>query len=257
MEMIATAATGTSLGKALTLSGTANTKAAWTELNNSTSNPYGGFVVEFANNVNTEATSCLVDIAFGTTIVVPNILCFSDFINYASSLIYFPISIPSGTQVQARIQQRALTGAPAMMMWGVPFDPLMPASLGRVTTYGAATGDSGGVNIDCGASSNTKVRTQIVASTTNPMKHMVVCIGDAGITGRATARFLFDIEVGSSHEIIFGNVMLRGDGSESVGPTHFQFPVNLPAGTEININAQCSTTTDNTRDFDVVILGID
>jgi hypothetical protein len=259
VEVITTPDTSQSGGKELTKSGTANTKSSYTELNASTSRAYGGFIVQLCSNgTANEVTTALVDIAFGTTVVVSNLLCFGDYIPYNSNTIYFPISIPSGTQIQARLQQRLSQGTPSIQMWGVPFDPLMPSPMGRVTTYGASTADSGGVEVDCGVTPNSKVRTQIVASTTNPMKHMIVCIGDVGVTARGLSKFLFDIEIGAGDEIIYQGLTLRGNTFEELFPTHFQFPVNLPAGTEININAQSSGNADNqSREFDVVILGID
>jgi len=238
--------------------GAANTKSAWTALNAPTNTwAYSGFLVQFNNNgLAAEASSSLIDIAFGTTIIVSNLLAFNDFIDYNSNIIHFPLAIPPLTQVQARLQQRSVGGAPAIEFWGIPFDPRMPAPMGRVTTYGANTADSGGVEVDCGAVANTKVRTTI-ATTTNPMHHMIVCIGDAGITNRSDGKILFDIEIGTNNRIIYQGITLRSVAVESVHPNHIQFPCTIPAGTPIKINAQCTSTNSNARVFDVVILGID
>lgn len=258
-DLLSTPDTGGSQGLEIINAAANNVKGAYTQIIASTTRYYSGLVLQFMTSGNTtDATTSLVDIAFGTTVVIPDILSYGEAIEYAGNQVYFPIGVPSGTQLQVRVQQRINQGSPAIAVWGVPGSPTMPSPYGRVTNYGANTTDSGGVEIDCGASSNTRVRTQVVASTTNPMKHMILCFGDVGITSRAISRFLFDLEIGAGDEIIFAGMMLKGSNSEVLHPTHVGFPVNLPAGTEININAQCSGTVDaQSREFDVVILGID
>ena len=247
----------------LTKPGSNNTKSGWTELNAGVPRDYCGFYVQFGNNHATQAvTTSLVDIGFGTTVVVPNMLAFgrrTAFMGFGD-IVYFPIPIPAGTQLQARLQSLNVAGGtPGIRIWGVPNNPLrQPPSYGRVTNYGANTADSGGVGIDNGTPANTWVRTQIVASITNPIKHLIVCIGDQDSARATVAKFLFDIEIGAGNQVIASNLSMRTSSQQNtLRPQYWQFPVNIPAGTSISINSRCTSNNTLARVYDVVLLGID
>ena len=244
----------------------ANTKSDWTEITAATTRAYTGLFIASGNG-DTSSNSAnmgsgLADIAIGTTPIIENILAFNaaggQYDPQDTPLIYVPLAVPAGVQLQARCQLSDYASAATahLGVWGVPFDPMMPAPFGRATTYGANTGTSQGVTVDCGTTAHTRVRQQIVASTANPIRYLLACFGTDGNTTRALGSFLVDIESNPGVKLV-SNLRLTANANENIDPTYFAFPVSVPAGSELNIYAQCSSNSAGARTFDVVLIGLD
>jgi hypothetical protein len=134
--------------------------------------------------------------------------------------------------------------------------------LTRVTDYGTNTADSGAVSVDPGATINTKGSwTQIVASTTNPIRMLMVGIGNGANATRTAYDWLLDIGIGGSGSevVILADQHLEAHTSDDLmSPTFIgPFPCNIPAGTRIAARSQCSGNDAADRLCDVQIYGID
>ena len=207
-------------------------------------------------------TSALVDLAVGASTseqdIISNVLFTRK--SFRSSFFYAPIHIPAGSRVTARQQNSGTVDLDVqVLLWPKTFSVSSP--LGRVTTYGANTADSGGIQVDTGETSNTEgAYAEISASTTNNMSAMCICIGNQNDFSRSSVRYLMDVSVGSgtSEQVIFDNIPIeQSSSSDSFTPDFLgPYPVNIPSGTRLAVRAQSSTTSIN-RLFDVIIYGAD
>ncbi|KKL25534.1 hypothetical protein LCGC14_2404330 [marine sediment metagenome] len=175
----------------------------------------------------------------------------------------FPLAIPAGTRISARSQALGASKAGfEVLVYMTATGYTHPNPLGRCTTYGAATGDSGGTSIDPGASANTKgAYSELTASSTNPTKSLAIGIGNQANSVRSNALYLLDIAVGASgsERVILGDIWLVcGTQIDIVAPSAIpSIPVNIPAGTRISARAQCDITDVTDRLFDVIVYGAD
>ncbi len=248
-----------STGVIITGSGSANTKGSWTELIASTAFDGSALIVNLRTP--TAGVDMLVDIGIGASgsevVLIPNAKADngSGGAVRASQTIW-PIAVPAGSRLSARLQ--ATTGSSTcraqVLLLGQGFAGSTPAA--RVTDYGINTADSGGVSIDPGGTANTKGSyAQIVASTTNPIKYLVLGFGNAVNTTRVATGWLVDVAVGAggSETIVIGDLHVEASASEDTPlPTMFgAFPLSVPTGTRIAVRAACSITdaTDRLVDF--------
>jgi hypothetical protein len=131
-----------------------------------------------------------------------------------------------------------------------------------VTTYGANTAASGGTALDPGGTINTLgAYAQVTASTTYPMRGLVMAIGNQLNAAPAAARWLINIAVGvgGSEVVVIANIQARSGSSASQGgasPIFVWFPCNIPAGTRLAVNAQCTINDATDRLLAVVIYGL-
>lgn len=209
----------------------------------------------------------LIDIAIGAAssevIICSNLYGGTSTGSLVYGANYFvPIKITAGTRVSARCQATGASQAirVSALLFAQGFLPGQPLSL--VTTYGDATADSGGTSIDPGGTANTKPATftEIVASTTYPIRALIVAFGNQANAVRTSASWLVDVAIGaaSSEQIIFPNIVLNASSSpDTVLPqTTPPLPVNIPAGTRLSARAQCDIIDATDRLFDVIIYGV-
>ncbi|MFH0900594.1 MAG: hypothetical protein V2A73_08195, partial [Pseudomonadota bacterium] len=175
---------------------------------------------------------------------------------------FLPIPIPAGTRIAARCQ--CSTGGVTMWTRVTPMANgfLSGSSLGRVTTYGAATADSGGVSVDCGAAAWTKgAYSQIVAATTYPCKALLVAYGNQKNGTRTATGFGIDIAIGGagSEKIVLPDLYCScyGSGGLPPGSMIMPLPIAIPAGVRLAARGSCGTTDATDRLLDIVIYGID
>lgn len=164
----------------------------------------------------------------------------------------FPVHIPAGVELRMR---SASTGAGATiqaMIQGFSKGLRGMPGFSRCHYIGQ-------VSIDPGASINTKTRQQLIASTAYAYKALGLR-GDPVDTSRAAAaRGIFDIEMGaSSSEVVIvpnialawgANVDMPQDGRLAL------YPVDIPAGTRMSVNSQCSINTAGDRTWGVTAYG--
>lgn len=258
--------TGTSEAKALVHGGSANIKpSTFTEIDASTSIDSDGFWVYCGVNTTSNADS-LIDIATGAAglevILIADLLFSSGDIQGESNLIYVPISIASGTRLSARHQNRGTSGTVDVAIILTTDSGLDVTAFTACDTMGAVTSDSGGTQIDPGAVAHTKNSpyVEIVASTANTYKALIVAIGQIQNTSIAGAHFLFDVAIGASgSEIDFlSNLSFSGGStSDTFQPKIFgPFACDIPSGLRLSVRGQSSTTNGVDRLFDVVLYGV-
>jgi hypothetical protein len=239
-------------------------KGSYTQLLATTAfNASGIHILARDNNATASPHDYLLDLSIGASgqeqVVISNLLI-TQTTDRNGGICYFPISIPSGSRLAARTQCNiaGTTLVVAAMLHSQSF--MSTAGCNRVTTYGAATADSGGEVVDPGAVAHTKgAYAQITASTTAPIRSLVMCLGNRGNSAMAEADFLFDIAIGASgqEQVVVPNIWVSESGAEIVIPRAILVPVTIPTGTRLAVRAQCSETNATDRLLDVVIYGLD
>lgn len=216
-----------------------------------------------AEQVGANVRDNLLDIAVGAAAseqdIVSNLL-FSGRI--PTDTVVIPLYVAAGSRVSARIQSTQVSEVldVAVHLFG---KTLMNSSpLHRETTYGAATGDTGGTGVDPGGVANTKgAYAQLTASSTNNCRELLLAFGSRSNSGAVDSSFLVDIAVGAatSEQIIIADIMLRqGANRDEILPHFFgSVPVNIPAGTRIAARAQSDIIDATDRLIDVVAYGMD
>ena len=238
--------------------GSINAKGSWVQLIASTSWDAIAIIIQFQLYNGVE--DFLVDIGVGASgseeVIIPNFL-YSGVTGQKPQATSFPIHVASGSRIAARTQcsQASLT----IFMCGILTAPTLDTyePLGRVTDYGTATGDSGGTSVDPGATVNTKgAWSQLVASSANPMRKMIITLGNQDNEARTASNMLIDISVGGagSEEIIVPDIAARTDGQ--IGPP-VELDVALPSGVRIAARSACSITDATDRLVDVAVYGVD
>ena len=254
--------TANSAGITLTANITPNTEnTGFTELIASTGFDADGFYL----NIIKAGTSAdyLLDIAIGAAsseVEIVTDLLFSGSTAVTGWRVPIPVPILAGSRVSARVRS---SDASATCVVSVHLENggfFKKGSLGRSTTYGQATADSGGTGIDPGGTANTKPSgwTQITASTTDDIKYMIVCIGTRNNAAMADAAALVDIGVGasSSEVALLENIpVASGTAYDVWGPGLHFFEVNVPSGTRLSARCQCSIIDATDRLMDVAIVG--
>lgn len=209
----------------------------------------------------------LIDIAVGANgsevVIVDNLLATGGTGSISYGMTYcLHVHIPAGTRVTARCQ--ASTGSSVIRISALAFGNhfLGSAPRGKVTTYGANTGDSGGTSIDPGGTINTKPSTftEITSSTTYPITELILAFGNQLNTTRSSFSWLVDLAIGasSSEQIILPDMALNCSTSPDIVVPQFYgpLPVDIPAGTRLSARAQCSGNDATDRLFDLVLYGV-
>jgi len=261
--------TSDSAGTTITGSATANTKGTWVELVASTANDASGISIFTGNGTLIVLTNALVDIGIGAEsseiVIIPNLLprALASIANSFPDEWFFPIHIPAGTRISARMQASSSS---------VPMDVvcilssrttwMAPSIFSRVTTYGADTSDSGGTQIDPGATANAKgAWAQITASSTNDIKLLTFDLATSNKQIVLGSHFLFDIGIGvASFEIVLiENIFVTNNGHTNNPPHSISIPkpLSIPSGTRIAVRSQSDSTVTNDRLIDIIIHGVD
>ncbi len=252
----------TTLGTAV-VCGANDAKGAWVEITASTSFDYEA--IRFIAMQNTTA-SHFIDIGIGAAaseqVLISNLDVSSNGKTYRQAeYVELPISIPAGTRIACR-GQTSLGSNSTMNVYLVGKSNTFSQSggLGKAVTYGANTGATEGVTVDPGGTINTKgAYTEVTASTTADMKHLVLCIGSLQNASQATTGWFLDIAIGSAgnEEVICPNSHVQGDSvPDNLGPSFHSWDVDIPLGTRIAIRSQCDTNNATDRLLGALIIGI-
>ncbi|GAB1823571.1 hypothetical protein [Herbidospora sp. RD11066] len=255
-----------SIGVAVTSAGTINTKGSWTEIIAATSSDATGMIVNIGRG-HTQTADFLVDIGIGgsgsETVLIPNLKADNGTSLLGPGQIIIPIGVPAGSRLSARCQATAASAVSRIQVLLQRGSWLGQPPLSRVTDYGTVTGDSGATSIDPTTTANTKgLWAQIAASTANPMRAMLVAIGNVANSNRSAGDWLVDIGIGGSGSevVIIADWHIEASTSDDVIYPRYLGPigVNIPAGTRLAARAQSTTMADSAdRLFDLAIYGID
>lgn len=254
----------TTQGTILT-SGAANTKGAYGQMSASTPFDADGFYVQLGNA--TVSRDFLLDIAVGAAaseqIIVSNMQVSAGSGDNANGnqRAYVPIPIKTGTRVSCRVQSTGASAVLVIQLTLVTGTFFAARSLGAATTYGAATGDSGGVSVDPGAVANTKGSwAQISASLTRPIKALILCVGNQANAVQTSHQALVDLGIGAggSEVVVADNLLFQASVTDDLlRPGWIELALSIKSGTRLAARAQVDITDATDRLLDVVVVGFD
>lgn len=238
--------------------GGANTKGSWVGVIDPTSEDCYALSIMIPNT--TVVRDYLIDIGIGgagaEVAVVANLLHTSTNAGQVGSQLIVPLFIKKGARVSTRGQCNVATQNLQIHVTTLTRKQYLEQPL-TCDTYGAATGDSGGVSVDPGATINTKgAWSELTASASRRITQLCVRIGGQANTTRAVNQWAWDIGIGGagSEVVLIPDLFLYCHTTNDIptpdvwGP----FPVEIPAGTRIAARCQCTINDAADRLIDVV-----
>lgn len=138
---------------------------------------------------------------------------------------------------------------------------LAPGS--RIVGQQAISSFTRGVGFDAGATANTKsAYTTLIASTTDPISALALCVGPSADVSRTGTQITFAIDIAlgaaASEFIIVPNYMLGMNTTtdfESVQAVYFM-PCSIPVGTRVSARIACSINVAGDRTLDIMTYGL-
>ena len=260
-----------STSRGVNISGTtANTKSGYGELIPSTSFDADGICVFLQPDIGagTNTQTYLVDIAMGAggseVIFIPNIPVTSK--RGVAQAVYVPIAIPAGVRLSARCQTLLAASNPrgisiCASLFQRAYTNSNQARYKYAQDYGTNLSDSGGAQVDPGATANTKgAWSEIVSSTSRTIRQIIIYVNLVNNPSATLSSMMMDIGIGAAGSEIPLLQNLRAieyDGIDGLYPAVFgPYPVYIPEGTRLSARAQSTTTDSTDRLFDVAVLGV-
>lgn len=247
----------------ITASATPHTKGPWTTVIAATSGDVRSLALWGVAGVNTSATdtAMLLDIGIGPAaseqVVLADYNVGGYFSQPGSPMLMLPLTIPDGSRIAARIQAKVISDTFALAadtFGGVRLAGPSP-SYAAIDTYGTDAANSRGTAVVTGAINTFGSWTQIVASTTNPLRALFVSAGQGGDT--VTAHTVgIDLGVGGAgvEQTLASTVVVLGS-TEQVDqrnhPTLLATPI--PAGQRLSVRTRASAAT---KTIDVSVHGL-
>ena len=251
------------MGTGVTASATANTKGAWTELIATTAATSHTILVSLSQfNANVRM---LVDIGVGAPgserAIIPNLLMALPN-RTGSGVQSFPLTIPAGSRVSARVAASSGSGFAWVNVALVSGGFAAPQGFTLVADYGTVTASSRGTIVDPGAIASTKGSwSELVASAPRATRALAMRISLGGNTAPALTLFRVDVGVGAagSEQTIIGDLVFNSSSAAAVPPTPAVWPaipVDVPPGARLAVRASTFTTDATDRLFDVALYGL-
>jgi len=227
-------------GTRATASATPHTKGSWAQVVASMPfDAYGFWLFWGGTSTTTTRTDQLMDIGFGTTVVIPDLLTGWT----SSNQLYIPLFIPKGTQVQIRVQaliasdtidcQFHFLGGPALP----PFAPYVGCD-----AYGIATASSQGSTHTPGDTGAESAWASIGSTLSRDYSGVLMMQGGV-FSGTAMTAIAYHWEVGYSSTTL-AEWYAIGNTSEillkSIPGLVVEVP--LPAGTQLQVRGEASGT---------------
>jgi hypothetical protein len=237
------------LGTQMTADATIHTKGAWVEVIASTNYDVFGFWALFnTTGSSAAATDVLMDIAIGPSqenIIVPDFMAgwMAGGSNGFSSPVFFPIYIPRGTKISARIQAliTADTASLALMLCSGNSGLPIPLFAG-CDAYGVASASSSGVAHTPGNSGAESTAANIGSVTSK--NYGAVLLRTAGNDNNmVAAAYHWELMIGGVTAAEWYTSNLAVEMIYTFPPC--PIPVSIPAGTQLQIRAECSTTAES------------
>lgn len=253
--------TATSDGTPITVA-SANTKGAWIEVVAAAPYEANGLIVNVRQSV-AGSPSHLIDIGIGAAgsevVLVPDLL-FSSRLGHPSAQ-WLPIKVAEGQRVAVRCQSTSTANIPQVTVTFIGGTHAGGPSYSRMLAYGVATADSGGTQVDPGATANTKgAYSEISAATTQPMKWLLAAFTAKANSALLDAAWLFDIAIGAAaaEVIVLPDILVGAQtASDMVTPQLMgPIPIDIASGTRLAVRAQSSITDATDRLLDVALYGI-
>lgn len=253
--------TSLSRGSVLT-SGGADTKGSWVELTAS-SDELTGFIVTAAPNTNGGSTSFMIDIGVGgagsEVVIVENLyLNSSQAAEEQEGEWVIPIQIAAGERIAARCQSSGVSGTIAALITSESGNFLIGSTGAESISYGEALATTTGVDIDAGASANTKGAWSEITSSSDDLIGFCISVGNNQNSGMVDANFLLDIAIGGAgnEEVIVPNLFIVTSLRESLHYARVFHGIRIPSGTRIAARIQSNITDAADRVLDIVLNGV-
>jgi hypothetical protein len=238
---------------------TANVKGPWTQLLASSGEVCHGItlMIGSANTLASTARRKFVDVGIGAAaseiVIIPDLDC-GNVNNWGQAtsgpvVFTFPIKIPAGTRISARMQAEATTNNTVDMLAFLHKDPIGPNGWWgtRVTAYGANTTTTMGV-AHSPANGSYATPTEITAACTNPIKYFQVGMDLNTDTTGDTARCMMRIGVGATPNYIVSDLpYYESTTVEAVDFTMVNFLLSkmlfdIPQSTRLTVSAMRNAT---------------
>jgi hypothetical protein len=252
-ETVGVFLSGPDAGEGTTVTGgAANTKgAAWEQLTAATTSDWAGFMV-LVSAANSSGNRFLVDIATGAlaaeTVIIPNFFAFPSSVGAGMSWAYFPLNVPAGTRISAKLQANGSGGNAQVSIVGevrtANHPPLwnnceLLAAAWTTTTYPSAT------TITSVSAGNTGW-TEVVASTARTYGAMVANMGPAtGLNPTVARSLIYRLATGAAaSEVAF---YALPSGTIASNPYTGRPPLrpifkSIPSGTRVSAEVISQTT---------------
>jgi hypothetical protein len=263
--------TSTITAETQTAHATPHTKGAWNEWVAATSTTWSGMslVVSADSYLAATDSSMLLDIGVGSAgnevVILGNLP-----VGYSTALrgaLTIPLRVPEGARVAARIQ--AAQSSDTVIM------KLAPHAGGGFTgsgcyqsavTYGANIATSRGVTVtaDTGTNDSFGSWTEIAASTSAPIRAMIVGAQGAGDTDVSTTGYRLELGYGAAgtEQVIaataasYNSAEILLNGVTPLVPTLVLPTVGIPEGARLAARLMTGASTTTTATMDVVIIGL-
>lgn len=260
------------IGTALTANATPGNDGAYTQLIAATANDWNAFTV-MLHYGGTSTARGIIDLAIGaggSEIIILADLPFTHLnsnLRSGTSRIWLPLGIAKNSRIAARIHRCDIASQTMrIMLVGETHPTRGIPPFQRATSYGVVLANAMGTVVNPGDTANTLgANTQIVASTTNPIRAMYVLSAKqdaAAVAVNFSTALEFYVGAGGS-EVVLLPEMLAWDLHSSndtqalhgwgIGP----FLVNVPAASRISAKARCSNNTAGAREGQVIVIGLD
>lgn len=248
---------------ALLTAGTANVKGSWATVGTA-GFTYEHLVVQLGKN-NT-AADYVVDIGIedGATnrwVIAADLrLPGRVAVDEAAIAISLPLHVPSGALLRARCASSTGSATCDVILQGASSGVGGAPGFSRcIALYAPAL--SRGVLVDPGGTINTKVRTQIIASSSAPVGAVFAIVGREAVTTRTGASGVsFDIEFGAaaSETVVVANHRVQFSTAFDT-PSPYCTPIwacGAPSASRFSVNAQSGTANATDRLLDVALYGL-
>jgi len=237
-------------GQQLTAHATPHSKGAWSTVVASTGSDMYGFWISIAETrgANTR-TDMMLDIATGPNqenIIVPEWLCgWRTSVLVGPSPIFFPIFIPRGTQISARIQALIASDTAVLLFFGHYNTSALP---GRMfvgcDAYGTAAASSTGTSHTPGNSGADSTAANIGSTLAKNYGAVMLQVqGTLADTVMTNNGYHWKLVVGGSERTIWYTNSEVGERVTGPFPPT-PFPMSLAAGEQLQIKAEAEGTAE-------------
>lgn len=250
---------GTTLGQTVTGSATPDVKGSWSStLLTPSFDVYSIMVVWQDIAGSADDTSVLLDIGDGTNVFIPNILAgFASSGSWAEVFGPVPLFIPSGTNIQARLQgdNASETADVGVYVWGEPIGD-RPWTASGIEALGANTGDSGGVAVTAGVSGAEGSWASLGSTDSGKDGFGVLMRGTLSAVTAASGRILrVDLGLGSTPDLIIPDQAQLTISTEiSIWMPLPPLMLQIPRGTQLQARASQNASTAEVIDVVAYIL---
>jgi hypothetical protein len=226
---------------------TPHSKGNWATLLTTTYDAYGFWLTPSGTSAAATQTDMLVDVAIGPSqenIIIPEWLCgWRPQTNVAPISTYFPIFIPKGTLISARIQALITVDTLFLGIFTNEGASAFPSPLfSGCDAYGTNIAASQGTSHTPGDSGAESTAADIGVTTTRP--YSAVMLGLGGTLANTTMNGLqyhWELVIGGTTVCEWWAATTTGEQQLGPVPTG-PFLVSIPTGTQLQVRAECSGT---------------